>query len=213
MFIWWGTWININHGVWYFVYWITILSLQFSLGLTLSKALFNFCKICLSCLILPMKLVVFTLTKSHNSSLFIYLLIGYCFLLRRLLKIDLIREEVQAIKKIVFQQMLLLLTFIINAMLSILFTALHKAKYILNIFLYCASLPLIFPFKCNRGCSHYLGAHLCCNISIYWAMTHDFTEPFKLQWSFLLSLSAACIEYSIWIHYITVALFPYHIAY
>lgn len=73
VFIWWDTWININHGVWYFVYWITILSLQFSLGLTLSKALFNFCKICLSCLILPMKLVVFTLTKSHNSSLFIYL--------------------------------------------------------------------------------------------------------------------------------------------
>lgn len=148
-----------------------------------------------------MKLVVFSLKKSHNSSLlinsFFKKCIWYCLLLKRLLKIDLIREEFQARKKIAFQQMLLLPTFIINAMLSILFTVLHKAKYILNIFPCWASLPLIFPFQCSRGCTHFLGAHPHCNIPSYWAMTHDFTGPFKLQWSlcFLYQLPALNIPF------------------
>lgn len=95
--IWWATWIDVNHGVWCFVYWITILSLQFSLGLKPSEAFFNSCKICLPCLILQMKLVDFSLKNSHNSSLFIYLFISSFFLLRRPLKIDLLRGDLQAI--------------------------------------------------------------------------------------------------------------------
>lgn len=75
MFIWWAILIVINHGVWCLVYWITILSLQFSLGLKSNKARFNFCKICLSCLMLQLRLVVFSIKKSHNSRLFFYLLI------------------------------------------------------------------------------------------------------------------------------------------